>query len=134
MRFLLPCIQELIINEIFTSLYSGIDFFNEMLLPYIQELIINEIIVMKEIKHPNIVNFVDSFLVGEAELWVSPTVFSGSPLLWTPWGPSNVSCIERCPHFRNPSIVDTLGPGGVSCIERCPHFRNPSIVDTLGTW
>ena len=26
---------------------------------------------MKEIKHPNIVNFVDSFLVGEAELWVS---------------------------------------------------------------
>ena len=24
----------------------------------------------------------------------------------------------------------TWGPGGVSCIERCPHFRNPSIVDT----
>ncbi len=36
-----------------------------------QELIINEIMVMKEIKHPNIVNYVDSFLVGEAELWVS---------------------------------------------------------------
>lgn len=36
-----------------------------------QELIINEILVMKEIKHANIVNFVDSFLVGEAELWVS---------------------------------------------------------------
>ena len=27
---------------------------------------------MKEIKHPNIVNFVDSYLVGESELWVSP--------------------------------------------------------------
>ena len=26
---------------------------------------------MKEIKQQNIVNFVDSFLVGEAELWVS---------------------------------------------------------------
>ena len=26
---------------------------------------------MKEIKHPNIVNFVDSYLVGESELWVS---------------------------------------------------------------
>ena len=39
----------------------------------LQELIINEILVMKEIKHPNIVNFVDSFLVGEAELWVSHT-------------------------------------------------------------
>ena len=37
----------------------------------LQELIINEIIVMKEIKQQNIVNFVDSFLVGEAELWVS---------------------------------------------------------------
>ena len=38
---------------------------------HLQELIINEIIVMKEIKHPNIVNFVDSYLVGESELWVS---------------------------------------------------------------
>ena len=26
--------------------------------------------------------------------------FSGTPLLWTPWGPGEVSCIERCPHFR----------------------------------
>ena len=33
---------------------------------------------------------------------------SGTPLLWTPWGPGEVSCIERCPHFRNPSIVDIL--------------------------
>ena len=28
---------------------------------------------MKEIKQQNIVNFVDSFLVGETELWVSET-------------------------------------------------------------
>ncbi len=35
-----------------------------------KELIINEILVMKEIKQPNIVNFVDSYLVGETELWV----------------------------------------------------------------
>ena len=27
-------------------------------------------------------------------------IYSGAPLLWTPWGPSKVSCIERCPHFR----------------------------------
>ncbi len=20
--------------------------------------------------------------------------------MWTPWGPGEVSCIERCPHFR----------------------------------
>ena len=35
--------------------------------------------------------------------------YSGTPLLWTPWGPGEVPCTERCPHFRNPSIVDTLG-------------------------
>ena len=34
---------------------------------------------------------------------------SGTPLLWTPWGSGEVSCIERYSHFRNPSIVDTLG-------------------------
>ena len=27
--------------------------------------------------------------------------YSGTPLLWTPWGPGEVSCIERCTHFRN---------------------------------
>ena len=43
---------------------------------FCQELIINEIMVMKEIKHPNIVNYVDSFLVGESELWVSMCVYS----------------------------------------------------------
>ena len=31
-------------------------------------------------------------------------VYSGTPLLWTPWGPGEVSCIQW-----NPSIVDTLG-------------------------
>ena len=35
-----------------------------------KELIINEILVMRENKNPNIVNYLDSFLVGE-ELWVS---------------------------------------------------------------
>ena len=30
--------------------------------------------------------------------------YSGTPLLWTPWGPGEVSCIQW-----NPSIVDTLG-------------------------
>ena len=32
------------------------------------------------------------------------TMNSGTPLLWTPWGPGKVSCIQW-----NPSIVDTLG-------------------------
>jgi p21-activated kinase 1 len=34
-----------------------------------KELIINEILVMRENKHPNVVNYLDSYLVGE-ELWV----------------------------------------------------------------
>lgn len=43
---------------------------NSLCVCHPQELIINEIMVMKEIKHPNIVNFLDSYLVGESELWV----------------------------------------------------------------
>ena len=31
-------------------------------------------------------------------------IYSGAPLLWTPWGPGEVSCIQW-----SPSIVDTLG-------------------------
>ena len=34
-----------------------------------KELIINEILVMRENQNPNIVNYLDSYLVGE-ELWV----------------------------------------------------------------
>ena len=43
-----------------------------------KELIVNEIIVMKENKDVNIVNYLDSYLVGEhqEELWVSQSVAS----------------------------------------------------------
>ena len=30
---------------------------------------------------------------------------SGTPLLWTSWGPGEVSSIERCPHFRGKESV-----------------------------
>ena len=26
-------------------------------------------------------------------------MYSGTSLLWTPWGPGEMSCIERCPHL-----------------------------------
>ena len=78
--------------------------------------------------------------------------YSGTPLLWTPWGPGKVSCIERCPYFRGKFLLRKLtglggnvnigkdstveplycghlgGPGKVSCIEECPHFRGKFLL------
>uniref|UniRef100_A0AC34QI38 Non-specific serine/threonine protein kinase n=1 Tax=Panagrolaimus sp. JU765 TaxID=591449 RepID=A0AC34QI38_9BILA len=44
-----------------------------------KELIINEILVMRENKHENIVNYLDSYLVGE-ELWVVMEYLAGGSL------------------------------------------------------
>lgn len=44
-----------------------------------KELIINEIIVMKESKHPNIVNFIDSYLIKQ-DLWVVMEYMEGGSL------------------------------------------------------
>jgi p21-activated kinase 1 len=44
-----------------------------------KDLIINEILVMKESKHPNIVNFIDSFLIS-GELWVIMEYMEGGSL------------------------------------------------------
>jgi serine/threonine protein kinase len=45
-----------------------------------KELIVNEIMVMKESQHPNIVNFLESYLVKSQELWVVMEYMEGGAL------------------------------------------------------
>ncbi|NXB70954.1 PAK1 kinase, partial [Donacobius atricapilla] len=44
-----------------------------------KELVVNEILVMKENRHPNIVNYIDSYLVGE-DLWLVMEYVDGGTL------------------------------------------------------
>ena len=52
-------------------------------------------------------------------------VYSGTSLLWTPWGPGGMSCIERCPHFRDKCTLRKRiwDIAELSLIQRCPYFR-----------
>ena len=49
--------------------------------------------------------------------------YSGTPLLWTPCGPSKVSCIERCPHFRGKFLLRKY----IWDIVKCPQYRGVLI-------
>ena len=71
-----------------------------------KELIVNEIIVMKESSHPNIVNFLDSFLQeGNNELWVVMEFMEGGAL---------TDVIDNNPHITEAQI-------STICNEVCPR-------------
>ncbi|KAK4692451.1 serine/threonine-protein kinase CLA4, partial [Lecanoromycetidae sp. Uapishka_2] len=81
-----------------------------------KELIVNEIIVMKESSHPNIVNFLDSFLQeGNNELWVVMEFMEGGALTDVIDNNSNITepqistiCNETCKglaHLHSQNII-----------------------------
>ncbi|KAK7455894.1 hypothetical protein VKT23_010932 [Stygiomarasmius scandens] len=79
-----------------------------------KELIVNEILVMKESQHPNIVNFLDSYLVKSTELWVVMEYMEGGAL---------TDIIEN----------NTLEEDQISsiCLETCKglgHLHSQSII------
>lgn len=72
-----------------------------------KELIVNEIIVMKESSHPNIVNFLDSFLQeGNNELWVVMEFMEGGAL---------TDVIDNNPHITEAQISTICNE--VSCLQ-----------------
>ncbi|EKV19664.1 Protein kinase (Chm1), putative [Penicillium digitatum Pd1] len=81
-----------------------------------KELIVNEIIVMKDSQHPNIVNFLDSFLPESSnELWVVMEFMEGGAL---------TDVIDNNP-------VITEGQIATICAETCrglAHLHNQSII------
>ncbi|THU83323.1 Pkinase-domain-containing protein [Dendrothele bispora CBS 962.96] len=79
-----------------------------------KELIVNEILVMKESQHPNIVNFLESYLVKATELWVVMEYMEGGAL---------TDIIEN----------NTLEEDQISsiCLETCKglgHLHSQSII------
>ena len=85
-----------------------------------KELIVNEIIVMKESVHPNIVNFLDSFLIeNDTELWVIMEYMNGGAL---------TDVIENNPNISEDQIAAICRE---VCRKRvsqlCPYAANLSI-------
>ena len=61
--------------------------------------------------------------------------YSRTPLMWTPWGPGEVSCIERCPHFRGKFLlrkhigdIESVHNTEVSLFLGCPLRGVPLYI------
>ncbi|KAK9458460.1 kinase-like domain-containing protein [Lipomyces oligophaga] len=79
-----------------------------------KEMIVNEILIMRESHHPNIVNFLDSYLREPADLWVIMEYMEGGAL---------TSIIER--NTLNEIQIATI------CLETCKglhHLHSKNII------
>ncbi|TEB25397.1 Pkinase-domain-containing protein [Coprinellus micaceus] len=79
-----------------------------------KELIVNEILVMKQSQHPNIVNYLESYLVKNTELWVVMEYMEGGAL---------TDIIEN-----NALVEDQISS---ICLETCKglmHLHSQSII------
>jgi len=100
-----------------------------------KELIANEILVVKESQHPNIVNFLDSYLVKGNELWVVMEYMEGGAL--TDIIENNTLeedqissiCMEVCPfHLTSTPWSDRTSPRRAR--ESATYTVNPSLIET----
>lgn len=83
-----------------------------------KELIVNEIIVMKESSHPNIVNFLDSFLQeGNNELWVVMEFMEGGAL---------TDVIDNNPHITEAQLSTICNEVNACPSSSLVHSNTPS--------
>ncbi|KAF2086815.1 Pkinase-domain-containing protein [Saccharata proteae CBS 121410] len=81
-----------------------------------KELIVNEIIVMKDSKHPNIVNFLDAFLQEEqSELWVVMEFMEGGAL---------TDVIDNNPSISEDQIATI-------CLETCKGLEHLHLQNII---
>lgn len=97
-----------------------------------KELIVNEIIVMKDSKHPNIVNFLDAFLQEEqSELWVVMEFMEGGAL--TDVIDNNPSISEDqiatiCFEVRRFARYETTNANNCQTCKGLEHLHNQNII------
>ena len=92
-----------------------------------KELIVNEIIVMKESLHPNIVNYLDSFLIeNDTELWVIMEYMNGGALTDVIENNSKISEDQIAAICREVSFNPPSPPAPP--LPQCIYMMNPPLT------
>lgn len=89
-----------------------------------KELIVNEILVMKESQHPNIVNFLESYLVRSNELWVVMEYMEGGAL---------TDIIENNT-LEEDQIASICFEVRTLTLTRCGSVNHEWAADMQGSW